>query len=95
MKHAYVRRITKDVHVHAGKSCRTIKRTRDRLGLPSLSGKYWMQNLAVNSTAREVHCDMTSDGGGWTLVAYAGTINGNKRSTVGPCGRENRGVVRG
>ncbi|MFZ3233302.1 MAG: fibrinogen-like YCDxxxxGGGW domain-containing protein [Patescibacteria group bacterium] len=28
-------------------------------------------------------CDMTTDGGGWTLVSYAGTISGTPKATVG------------
>lgn len=31
----------------------------------------------------EVQCDMVTDGGGWTLVAYAGTINTDKKQTTG------------
>ncbi len=31
----------------------------------------------------DVTCDMTTDGGGWTLVAYAGQINGSKENTTG------------
>ena len=39
--------------------------------------------IANDGKTMSVHCDMVTDGGGWTLVAYAGKITGNKRNTVG------------
>eukprot|EP01116_Phalansterium_solitarium_P014213 TRINITY_DN31782_c0_g1_i1.p1 TRINITY_DN31782_c0_g1~~TRINITY_DN31782_c0_g1_i1.p1 ORF type:complete len:406 (+),score=44.55 TRINITY_DN31782_c0_g1_i1:166-1383(+) len=35
--------------------------------------------------AMTVGCDMSLDGGGWTLVAYAGAITTNKYTTTGTC----------
>lgn len=49
-------------------------------------GIYWIKPTGTNSNnfpATQVYCDMTTDGGGWMLVAYAGTINTNKANTVG------------
>lgn len=37
----------------------------------------------TNNTEMDVKCDMVTDGGGWTLVSYAGKIIGNKESTTG------------
>jgi hypothetical protein len=49
-------------------------------GFGSSDGIYEVSN---NGNDFEVLCDMTTDGGGWTLVSYAGSINTNKAYVTG------------
>ncbi|MSQ85077.1 MAG: hypothetical protein EXR77_19750 [Myxococcales bacterium] len=50
----------------------------------SKDGEYWLDPDGLgNAVPFKGLCDMTTDGGGWSLVGYAGTIKGTKEATVG------------
>lgn len=60
----------------AGSSAFQIKRDFPSSG----SGLYWVKNSNINSgTPFQIYADMTTDGGGWTLI-FANAAQGNDRA---------------
>lgn len=67
----------------AGPSCKAIKAAKEAAGEAAGNGVFWMYKQSNSSARMRVYCDMSQNGGGWTMVAFAGRIRGNKRTTVG------------
>jgi len=64
----------------AGKSCKTLYDT----GCAMSSGTYWINPIGGNSAnAYQAYCDMVTEGGGWTKVAYASDLAHLNRWTSG------------
>ena len=64
----------------AGTTCKQIL----DIGCPVTSGTYWINpDGGSTSNAFEVYCDMTTEGGGWTQIAYASDLAHLNRWTSG------------
>lgn len=63
------------------RSCKELLRSNPL----ATTGKHTILN--ANGADMTVWCDMDADGGGWTLMAYAGRIYSNKRNTLARVGK--------
>jgi len=62
----------------AAASCKAILKANPA----AKTGVFWVAPGGDKSKALQVRCDMVTDGGGWTLVAYLGKIKTNKQTTA-------------
>lgn len=70
----------------AGKSCLQMQLTLKANGQSTANSLRYMYSPSDPSDIYQVYCHMAENGGGWTLVAMAGRILNNKRSTCRSAG---------